>query len=272
MSRTFHLSSIASSILSNDFFPPIELDVNKQYGLGLIAFYAYHSIKNITSKNNIICLEVVDPEKFWADVVQREKSWAEEGSAPKKINVRVAPGAYEIDEINKFVQKAIYDYLYPDTKTILNQGELDDMFKLSANNNTLKCEISSKFIINFDCDNSIASLLGFGNSKCPPRPQAYVSTRPINIMNLHLVQLDCNIISGSYINGKEAHTLFSFDIDVEPGYKLTKEPHNIIYLPVIPAGRQYLDNITIRVVDDNGELIDFGEETINITLELKEIN
>lgn len=296
MSTTFHLTSDASSILSNDFFPPIELNVNKQYGLGLIGFYAYHSIKNIGLKNNTICLEIKDQDKFWAYVmergkiwsefemmdrnkflekmVEREIRWAESTSSSDlgldSIKIHMPPGAYEIDEINKHIQEDLWNYLYPDIK-VVNQQLIDDFFKMTANNNTLKCEIKSKFIVNFGCGNSLADLVGFANEKYQPSLKIE-STMPINIMNFGLIRLDCNIIAGSYINGKEAHTIFSFDIDVEPGYKLTKEPHNIMYLPVTPSGRQYIDNITIRIVDDNGELLDFGGETINIILELKEIN
>lgn len=254
MSTTFQLTSTGSSVLSANFYPPIELDIKKQYGLGLIGFYSYHSIKNISEKNNVIGLEVISPN---------------DGRRVLK-EIFIPPGAYEIDEINRCIQTYLWKIINPDIKPE-KQSEVDDLFNLVANNNTLKCEIKSSFVVRFDGANSLGALLGFDNAMYP----AFVtneSTMPVNIMNFGLIRLDCNIISGSFINGKEAHTLFSFNLDVEPGYKLVKEPHNIIYLPVIPPGRQYIDNITIQVVADSGALIDFGGETINIIVELKAIN
>ena len=90
-------------------------------------------------------------------------------------------------------------------------------------------------------------------------------------MKVRIIRIDCNIISGAYLNSTEIHTLFEFDIDVEPGYKIRKEPQNNIYMPIIPDGRQFLDNISICLLDDDGDLIDFRGEKIIGKLKLKQI-
>lgn len=251
MSRTFQLTSAGSSILSDNFYPPIELDVNKRYGLGLIGFYTYHSIKNVTNRNNVIPFQI-----------------EQDDGRTSIVDIVIPPGAYELEDINKYIQRALWKKVHPNDK-LQKEEDLNDLFHLVANNNTLKCEITSKYAIRFDSTlNSIAGLLGF-NDTMYMTADTIESPNPVSINNYNLLRLDCNIVGDSYINGKSAHSLYYFDIDVEPGFKIVKEPHNIIYLPITPIGRQYIDNITICVVNENGDLIDFGQEIINIIVELK---
>lgn len=239
MSHTFTLSS-RSSVLSAEFYPPIELDMGSRYGLGLTGFYSYNSIFNVDETNNCFCYRT-SPKV-----------------APTFLHIPY--GAYEIDEIYNSILKAM-----PTNKN----EEKEKLFRLRANNNTLKCEIWSIYGIDFTQPNSIGSLLGFESTYLHPN-KTYESTLPVDIMKVRMIRVDCNIISGAYLNALKSHTLFEFDIDVEPGYKLTREPANIIYLPVRPEGRQFIDNITLRILDDNGDLINFRGEKIIVKLELKQ--
>jgi hypothetical protein len=243
MARTFTFTG-HSSVLSADFYPPIELDIYSRYGLGLHGFYSYNSILNIDEKNNIIGFKFMEgsPTTF----------------------VQIPPGAYELDEINKAIQKIIEPIIKHNNKNI------DDPFMLTANNNTLKCEIRSKFAFDLTHKHSLASVVGFEN-KLYHANIGYESTFPVDIMKVRIIRIDCNIISGAYMNGEEAHTLFEFDIDVEPGFKITKEPQNIIYMTIRPEGCQFIDNITLRILDDNGALVDFRGEKLIVKLELKKL-
>lgn len=72
MSYVFTLTG-NTSILKQDFFPPILLDSN--YSCGLVAFNTYNSIPNITSKNNVF--------KYGSTILTFEE------------------GCYEIDDIIK---------------------------------------------------------------------------------------------------------------------------------------------------------------------------
>lgn len=239
MARTFTLSG-NSSVLSANFYPPIELDRNKQYGLGLHGFYSYNSILNIHEGNNVLVCNFRHP-----------------------LTIKIPPGAYEIDEINKAIQSIII------SKLGVVEEEVGFMFSLTANNNTLKCEITSPFDVDMSAEKSIATLLGFERTLYKGG-KTHESTLPVNITNIRIIRVDCNITGGAYVNGTESHTLFEFDIDVEPGFKLTKEPQHIIYMPIKPYGRQFIDNITLRILGDSGELVDFCGEKIIIKLELKD--
>ncbi|CAG9762533.1 unnamed protein product [Ceutorhynchus assimilis] len=158
----------------------------------------------------------------------------------KISRLTIPPGAYEIVEIEHGIIAAL---------RASSKDDDTNLFSLKANNNTLKCELKSKLNIDFGVSNSIGKMLGYESD-----------------------QLESgNITSGAYLNSRECHTLFEFDIEVEPGYKITKEPQNNIYLPIKPEGRQFIDNITLRILDDNGHLIDFRGEKIIVKLELKKI-
>lgn len=241
MSYTFTLTG-HTSVLSADFYPSIELNRNNKYGLTLLGFYTYNSIFNIDESNNVFGYMV-------------------EGEAMPKY-LKISPGAYEVDEIGD----AMLDVLKESTKEIGDK----EIFLLKANNNRLKCEISSKYGIDFRGANSIGRILGF-DSVVLKSGEKHESSQMTDITKVRIIRVDCNIISGAYLNSLKSHTLFEFDIDVEPGYKISKEPQNNIYMPIMPEGRQFIDNITIRILDDNGDLIDFRGEKIIVKLELKKI-
>jgi len=88
-------------------------------------------------------------------------------------------------------------------------------------------------------------------------------------MKVNSVQIVCNISAGSYRNNTGEHILHIFFPNAAPGYKIVEVPSNIIYLPV---SVRVIDNITVKIVDQDSDIIDFREETITIRLHLKRIN
>lgn len=213
--------------ISVDYFPPIQLNPKIDHVLGLIGFYGCNSIRNIYEGNN----------KFYYNDKIEEKT------------IILKSGAYEINELN--------DYL----KSILK-----DNFNLWANNNTLKCEIFSNYDIDFTKPDNIGRMLGFSEKelKSGKKHESDLNVQIIKATNIHV---ECNITAGAYRNNNLAHTIFEFDLSVEPGYRLCREPSNIIYLPVTV---NTIHNITLRLVDQFGEAVDFGEESFTIRLELKQ--
>ena len=109
-------------------------------------------------------------------------------------------------------------------------------------------------------------MLGFIEPKALDANKTHWSDAPVNIINVNTIKIRCNIVQGSYQNGENDHTLHSFYPTVEPGFKIVETPSNVIYLPI---NVQRIDNITLSVVDQNGETVNFRGEVITARLHLK---
>lgn len=229
MALTITLSG-NESVLTADFFPPIELTNNTDYVCGLVDFQTYNSIPNIDKTNNVFAIgeEIIE----------------------------FPTGAYEIDHIYKYIHQA------------LNERGKDYGFNLSVNNNTLQCEISATEAIFFTFRNTFGELLGFSETVLGPNIR-HKSDKTVHISKVNAIRVECNIIEGSYVNNKPVHTIHEFAPIVSPGYKIVEVPRNVIYLPV---NVKQITSITLRLVDQDDNLLNFRGETITARLHLKPKN
>lgn len=246
MSYTFTLTGKKSNVLSMNLHPALELNPNKKYALALIGLHTFNSIPNIDERAN----------KFY----YREK-------ANKDVNGIIIPtGSYEISDIEKFLQQHLQERLNIERNETTDS---ESLLSLKPNNNTLKCEIKSKlYEIDFRPSDSIGSMLGF-SKKVLSANQLHESDNAVNIIKVLTIRLECNLVVGSYYQGRPTHTLFQFSPEVNPGYSINIEPRNLIYLPV---HERRIDNITIVLLDQNSQPVNFRDEEIVIRLELKSID
>lgn len=217
------------STLSADFFPSIEL--NDEYEVGLLGFESYNSIPNVDSSN---C-------KFHYN----------DGEV-----IELPEGTYEVSAIAAYIQHELHAR---DPKLYMH---------LQANNNTLKTHMKCNFPVDFEPKDSIGRLLGFNPSKVSAG-RLTVSDNVVDIFRVNSVHVDCNIASGSFINGRPAHTIFQFFPSVAAGFKLIEEPTPVIYLPITTRS---ITNITLKIVDQTGQLVNFRKERITIRLHLRKIS
>lgn len=228
-SLTVSVTGTDSANLVCNFFPPLELYGGDWY-VGLMDFTTYNSIPNIIEgKNNILPVLVDDVWK----------------------NVNLPTGTYEITDIETYVNK-----------------QLGKAISLRPNNNTLKCELYSKYKIDFtqSPNNNIGRMLGFKNKQVLEAHKTHESDAPVDIIKVNTIQVQCNIVQGSYRNGEREHTLHSFYPTVEPGFKIVEIPKNVTYLQV---NVQRVDNIILSLVDQDGDTVDFRGEIITVRLHLK---
>ena len=230
MSLTLTLSG-RSNVLAAEFFPPIDLS-DGEYELGLTTFETYNTIPNVTSANN----------KFYYGEDDEE--------------ITIPEGSYEIDAIAAYLKRAM-------SKKV--GDERDVVLLMYQNNNTMRTEMKCAYWINFDKPNTIGSTLGFTPRLFKP-DKWYESTSQINVTNVNIVRVECSITTGAYANGKSVHTIHEFSPNVPPGYKISETPTQIIYLPVIVRS---VTDITLRVVDQHGRLIDFRGEEITVRLHVR---
>lgn len=218
-----------SSVLENTFSPPIVLDPSKTHYIGLIDFNSYNSIPNVHAGN-------------------RYFHYLTEDFKPQTL---IFPeGCYEIEAINDFLQA--------------NLGGGENIV-LRANPSTLKCEIYSIYYIDFTKENSIGSLLGFSGESIPPKT-LYEARSRVDIIKVNMICVECNIAYGSYLNGDMAHIIFAFSPNVPPGHKISLSPRTVLYSRI---NTTVVDRLRLSIVDQNGELVDFGGEEISVRLHIK---
>ena len=81
--------------------------------------------------------------------------------------------------------------------------------------------------------------------------------------------IDCSIAEGSYLNGRPVHIIHQLFSNVPPGFKIFESPKTIIFLPVTV---KVIDKITVKILDQNLDLVNFRKETITVRLHVKKNN
>lgn len=166
--------------------------------------------------------------------------------------ITIPTGSYELENIEKFL------------KGILPS---DIELSLQANNNTLHSEIKCNKEINFLPEDSIGKLLGF-NPQILETNTSHESELLVNILAVNAIRVECNITTGAYINNQSVHTIHEFFPVVPPGYKITELPTHIIYHPLTV---QTIHHLQLRIIDQNGKLVNFRGEVITVRLHIKRV-
>lgn len=203
--------------------------LNSSYECALIDFQTVNSIPNVDETNNLF-------------------------HYGENELIIIPCGAYEISDIEAYLLKMLRE-----------KNNINETISIEANTNTFKCIIRCSKVIDFTKNNSIGSLLGFKKRILKPHID-YESELPINIFKVSTLRVESNITTGSYFNNSTNHSIYEFTPSVPPGYKIMQTPRNLIYLPVTT---RVIDNITLKVIDQGGNLIDFRGELISIRLHLK---
>lgn len=290
-----------SSNLQASYFPPIELDEKSNYVCGLIDFQTFNSIPNIDESNNRFYYGykeslTLDPGEYSVDNIT---SVAKKQSKFKKVpgldffsrlmfenniypvdksihskHAILTTSVYEIIEtvfityyVDSFVSIPVGSYEIADINDCLNKllNKFNVKITIKVNKSTLKSELNCSHRVNFKYNNTIGSLLGFKDHILEPNLN-HESHNPVNITKVNAVRIECNLISGAYLNDKAVHTIHEFFPTVSPGYKIVESPTNVIYLP-ITARR--LHSVNIRILDQDDNLIDFRGETITLRIHIK---
>ena len=188
---------------------------------------------NITDTNNQFIF--TDPQSF------------HQLDAAKKFIL--PPGSYELTDMIDIIKH-----------------ETNNNVLIQVNKNTMKCKIEVLHgFINFDVENSIASLLGC--DKQIYSKGKYTTNKIVDIMGFNTINIHCNIISEAKDNGKDTDILFTFNLTEPPGYLINIIPTNLLYQNVTKDRIQYIE---FHIKDKHGRSIDFNGDVLSFTLHLIE--
>lgn len=222
------------------FNPPIQLNKNKSYEMALVNLETYYSIPNITSKNNLF--------KYSPD---DGANW---------VNIDIPTGSYDIEDINDVIQREMK------ANGHWNATNEEYYISLLANPNTMKAilNVENSYQVSFKFNNSLRRLLGF-SSKIYSTSQE--SERVVDILSINSIFVNTNMISGSYVNGTNKPTIYSFFPNVSPGHKIVEHPKNLIYLPIT---LHVLHSLQITLTDQNFDFLDLRGENVTIRFHIRE--
>lgn len=245
-----------SSILATDITPPLILDKNKDYSVGLLYFTGTNSLDNVTINNNILHIVFKDTLLY--------------------INyIELTPGMYEFNQLCEAIRKAIYNLvkqIRPDNTKLL-QAALNIKFEVDPI--TQLCTISSKpFLFLFPPFRSLGKILGFETSTLTAqdydKPGVFdqTGTEVLHMVTTSAIHISCNLVESAYINGKLTHLLYSLPLTEGYGFMFTQTPKDIIYLPITS---RLINRIELEIRNQNGILLDFKQDQLTIFLHIKEM-
>lgn len=227
-SQTLSLSG-NSSELECYFFPPIE--VGEKSEIGLLSLQTYNCMPNVEEGRNTL------------GVVK---------DSGETMLIVIPTGCYEIITLETKIRELL--------------GSNVRFFNLIADNSTLKCVLNCSNDVKLDVENSIASLLGFKNRRTLEAELNHESDNVLKIMEVNCIKVECNLVSGSFDNGEQSHSIHEFYPAVPPGFKIVEIPK---YCILYKLKTNTIDYVRISLKDQNDKLINFREETVNVRLLIK---
>ena len=224
--------------LTSSFSP--ELILNGNWGISLQNIATYNTIAKINANNNKF--------KYY-----NGKLW-------KTLTIGI--GSYEIRELSDEIIRLMK--LNNDYDAVNDKPHL--YFEANLSRLTTELHLSTGYKVDFGIANGLADTLGF--NKITVDKQFNVSSNVINIINVNSILVHCDLIQSSYYNGKLCNILYSFPVNVSPGYRMTSEPlvqrfHRIV--------SEKVSKITVWLTDDNLKPLDLRKELVTINLRFQEL-
>ena len=231
--NTFNIISNKTHIIQN-FKNPIQLDPSRNYKLGLLSFSVFNNIQNIIEGENTL-------------------KYSDDNGTTWKTKT-IQPGSYEISQLN--------NALNIKTEDIFNIE-----FKPNISINRVELKLTTNYQVDFTTNNNFREILGFNSEIYTTSTTAQHKANIEN--NVTEILIKCNIITGGYLNNQVEQILYSLPAYSIPiGFKLIKEPNKPVYLPL---NTHTINNITLDITDQSGNLLNFGGEEISIRLHLKQV-
>ena len=228
---------------TTQFADPIQLHKDCRYEAAFFLLETFNTIPNITNENNNFTYST------------------DNGTTWKSIKLKKE--AYEIEQINSEIQRQMIesrDYDIESDSMCINISIFASL--LSA------IEISNpSYKINFNVENSIGPLLGFDREFLSSG--YHISPNILNITPITSIYINCDIIRGTYVNGRRAKVIHSFSPNVGPGYKIREKPQpELVFCPI---NLSEINSIRIWLTDEENNPIDLQGQELTIRILIREV-
>ena len=191
------------SKIEKTFEPEISVAPGCHYEIAFTSLETYFSIPNIDASNNI--LQVSNDSKTW-------------------IDIKVETGCYGLVPLNAEISRMLKDH------------NMENALLFEANYSTFRCMMTIKngYSVDFSKEESLSTVLGFDKKiyKADGGDKRFESERIVDIMKVNSILVHCDLVDGSYLNGKKVPVIYSFFPLAEPGDKIVEKPTEYIYLPI----------------------------------------
>lgn len=232
----------------NDFTifhqPVIKLQEDKEYEAALLSIDMYYSFPNIADENN----------KF---------KYSNDGGQTWKT-ITLDTGSYELMHINDEIQRQMIingDY---------NEDTKECYITITANVTKLKSIViitNPSYKVDFGVENSIGQILGFSSFIISHGYNE--SENIVDIMKINSILINIDLISGSYVNGKQSSVIYSFFPNVSPGHKIVERPNpSLIFYPV---HKDHINGVRVWITDQDGKPIDLRGERVTLRIQIREV-
>ena len=175
---------------------PLEMH-NKQFKIAVTFLSAYNGIFNLTKSNN----------KFYFKKALIDEDF---------IQIRIHPGAYEIESLNDEIKRIIVDEGH--------YTEANYPFKIKPKFSILGSIIEIKPqgpMIGFVFDDSMGYRLGFNETILWEK--YYLSPNPVDILSFDNFSVECDVAKGMISQGGRSDIIHNFAMDVDPGYRYIED-------------------------------------------------
>jgi hypothetical protein len=226
-----------SSDIRQKLQTPLKLDPSKTYKVGVKYFATYNNIGNISSDNNELRY-------------QSNSTWT---------ILSLAPGGYEIQDLNDAIQQKV-------------AGELIQLLPHKPTGRVVM-KLKPGIKVDFKHNKSFNYMLGF-ESKVYTNANNLAENRARINIDRSLINIKSDLINSGMITSENnmietQNILFSIPTFTVPSnYRIIETPARPEYLRITNST---INEISLRIVDENDVLYDFKGEKIVIKLHIKQV-
>ena len=177
------------------------------------------------------------------------------------ITYELEPGIYSYRDIAEAVFYILQsDYPQSNSEILIRLDDITRKTKLVVR--------SGIIAIRFDEKSFFSTILGFTPGWDYKHYNQCLCQKVVNLSNTSKINLLCDAIDGSVVNGIRPPILYSFVLDKPAIYKVFCEPETIHYKKI---NKSVLNTITFYLEDENNEEVNFNGETLTFTLQMIKI-